>query len=367
MSANSKSMDAYDAYLENTYYEPSYTHSKGDSASEATDLNNSSSGSSDPEATQPTEISKNHASANSIPKAPVSNPDPTPTTPIPQDSVFYKAAKKSSRGKVSWKKVTQGGVTGIVLGTAAALLWPNDANADDGGEVIEDPEGELGTGGEDLPPVGADTGSVDEGGAHMGDASHDSSLSSMVDSGMSWAHGVSDDMSYAEAFSAARAEVGPGGVFEWRGQLYGTYYGNEWDAMSPEERDDFNHHFSWSHETTTSAADSHMAEVDDDSDSIPEDDLLASVDDDEIDPIPDGDIDSIPDGDLVPDDDDSIPGDDLIPEVDEDVDLISDDDIEILGVSHDESTGMTYGAMSVAGQEYLLIDVEDDGDRKSVV
>ncbi len=40
---------------------------------------------------------------------------------------------------------------------------------------------------------------------------------------------VNDNMSFAEAFAAARAELGPGGVFEWHGQLYGTFYATEVD------------------------------------------------------------------------------------------------------------------------------------------
>ncbi len=53
------------------------------------------------------------------------------------------------------------------------------------------------------------------------------------------ATGVSDDMSFSQAFAAARAEVGAGGAFEWHGQVYGTYYKNEWDGMSTQERHDF--------------------------------------------------------------------------------------------------------------------------------
>lgn len=47
---------------------------------------------------------------------------------------------------------------------------------------------------------------------------------------------VTDDMSFSDAFAIARSEVGPGGVFEWRGNLYGTYYKTEWDSMDAEER-----------------------------------------------------------------------------------------------------------------------------------
>ena len=50
---------------------------------------------------------------------------------------------------------------------------------------------------------------------------------------------INDEMSFSEAFAAARKEVGPGGVFEWRGNVYNTYYAEEWNAMSQEEKDEF--------------------------------------------------------------------------------------------------------------------------------
>lgn len=48
---------------------------------------------------------------------------------------------------------------------------------------------------------------------------------------------VNDDMSFSEAFASARRQVGAGGVFEWRGKQYGTYYKTEWDSMSQAEKD----------------------------------------------------------------------------------------------------------------------------------
>ncbi|MCB9044227.1 MAG: hypothetical protein R2798_13515 [Chitinophagales bacterium] len=50
---------------------------------------------------------------------------------------------------------------------------------------------------------------------------------------------VNDDMSFNEAFGAARKDIGPGGFFEWHGETYNTYYKEEWDALSPDERNDF--------------------------------------------------------------------------------------------------------------------------------
>lgn len=52
---------------------------------------------------------------------------------------------------------------------------------------------------------------------------------------------VDDDASFAEAFSDARNQVGAGGVFEWRGNVYHTYYKEEWDAMPDSERAEFQH------------------------------------------------------------------------------------------------------------------------------
>lgn len=40
---------------------------------------------------------------------------------------------------------------------------------------------------------------------------------------------ISDDMSFSEAFSAAREELGAGGVFVWQGQYYNTFYAEELD------------------------------------------------------------------------------------------------------------------------------------------
>ena len=45
--------------------------------------------------------------------------------------------------------------------------------------------------------------------------------------------------SFNEAFSAARHEVGPGGVFTWQGHLYSTYTGDEWGRLSPAQQAEF--------------------------------------------------------------------------------------------------------------------------------
>lgn len=49
----------------------------------------------------------------------------------------------------------------------------------------------------------------------------------------------SDDQSFSEAFNSARAELGPGGVFSWHGNLYNTYTAEEWNAMSNDDKNAF--------------------------------------------------------------------------------------------------------------------------------
>lgn len=50
---------------------------------------------------------------------------------------------------------------------------------------------------------------------------------------------VTDDMTPSEAFAAARAEVGPGGIYYYHGHAQGTYYENEWNSMSAEDKEDY--------------------------------------------------------------------------------------------------------------------------------
>lgn len=65
------------------------------------------------------------------------------------------------------------------------------------------------------------------------------------DGSIEFAEGVNDEMSFAEAFAAARAEVGAGGAFVWHGEVYGTYTAAEWNAMSEEQQQEWGSHFTW--------------------------------------------------------------------------------------------------------------------------
>jgi hypothetical protein len=50
---------------------------------------------------------------------------------------------------------------------------------------------------------------------------------------------VNDEMSFAEAYKAARADVGDSGFYNWRGSSYHTLSKEEWDALSDEEKQQF--------------------------------------------------------------------------------------------------------------------------------
>lgn len=52
---------------------------------------------------------------------------------------------------------------------------------------------------------------------------------------------VDQSLSFADAYAHARAEVGPGGVFQWHGGVFNTYTVEEWDSLSSADRADFAH------------------------------------------------------------------------------------------------------------------------------
>lgn len=106
-----------------------------------------------------------------------------------------------------WKNVIIGGVPGVILGTAGTVFAQEVINTNN----PENQEEESSNTDYVAPQV----------------------------TGVAMAESVNDDMSFGEAFAAARAEVGPGGAFEWHGNLYNTYSAAEWEAMSDEDRQTF--------------------------------------------------------------------------------------------------------------------------------
>lgn len=125
----------------------------------------------------------------------------------------------------SWKYVTLGGVPGILLG--AGMLYAGQVSAQ-----------ALST--EDDVVVVVDEEPTDEEGVveEQSDTVEPVEAASLVPDSLNVAH-VNDSMSFGEAFAAARAEVGPGGVFYWHGGVYGTYYADEWNAMTAEDKHEY--------------------------------------------------------------------------------------------------------------------------------
>lgn len=111
----------------------------------------------------------------------------------------------------AWKQVMVGGVSGIAIGTAATAAVA--ATMDYAQEEDADSQVSL---------DGVDGSAYIDGTIPVAD-SH-------------------DDMSFGEAFAAARLQVGPGGVFVWHGHVYGTYTAEEWNSMSEAEHAEFGSH-----------------------------------------------------------------------------------------------------------------------------
>jgi hypothetical protein len=254
----------------------------------------------------------------------LNTPDPEPKAQAKQDTNSQSKPNPTTTDKsgTSWKHTAVSATAGVLIGAAVPVFMSMDTKGDAEAQDAETPE--------EKP-------------------NHSEVLSNpeVVDDEVMVATTVSDDMSFGQAFAAARAEVGPGGVFEWHGNLYGTYTAEEWNSMSAEERAEYGEHFAWNkmdhqhsdvapqhHETAEAGA----AEAQDDD--IP----VTHVDH------PTDEASQSAAGDDVP-----------VTQVDEPA-TTSDSDVVVLGVEHDDESGANYGGLLVDGHNVLLVDV--DGDMK---
>lgn len=105
-----------------------------------------------------------------------------------------------------WKLVTLGGVTGFLMGAGSLYA---------GQMMAKEKESEVDA--EEIPD------------------------SPIIDESLKVAD-VEQGLTFSQAFAAARAEVGPGGVFYWNGGIYNTYTAEEWNSMSHAEKNDFAQH-----------------------------------------------------------------------------------------------------------------------------
>ena len=143
-----------------------------------------------------------------------------------------------------------------------------------------------------------------------------------------FATAVNDDMSFNQAFAAARAELGAGGVFEWHGKTYNTFYAEEWKSMSDEERREFQESIE-----KPAVADNHVVQNDE----------------------------TAADAQVVADvqqvDADDVPGVVAMEE-----DALS-NDVNVIGVfeGNVEGQDVYVGAVEVDGHNVMVVDVDHDG------
>lgn len=227
------------------------------------------------------------------------------------------ADKKAENKKKqqTWQKVAVGATSGILLGAAATLF---SASA-----PIDHTEG-------------------DEGESHP----------DWTDGEVPVASSVSDDMSFSEAFAAARTEVGSGGVFEWHGNIYSTFTEEEWNGMTAEQRDEYGSHFSWhsdaNHDT---ASTSHSSSSTQSSTATEEVEVVAANDNNEqASQSHDSNNNEVEVADVTPTGNTA-----------EEVAVVdAEPEVEVLGVVHDDESGANIGGLVVDGQEVVLIDVDGD-------
>ena len=260
-----------------------------------------------------------------------------------------KAAKEGGKGKASLRKAAAGMGAGILLGGAASLGLAHAA-----------------------PPDGDDLIDIDP----------DDQTPAWSDGDVEVATSVSDEMSFSEAFAAARAEVGPGGAFEWHGNVYGTFTAEEWESMTPEERQEYNSHFSWNQhhgsdrEVTADESEEAGAGETNNEDTADESEEAGAGETNPEDTADESEAEVIgepnPDGAPNPDDPADELGETIPGEVTDDIsdpqetadELVSVDDtpeVEILGLIQDDESGANIGEVIVDGQEVYLIDVDGDG------
>lgn len=124
---------------------------------------------------------------------------------IIENGATIDARSESQPGSNAWKYVTLGGLSGILMG--AGLMHAGQAMA--------------------TPAADEEAGDAD---GQQPEAPATAPLPVAQ---------LHNDLSFGAAFAAARAEVGPGGVFIWHGGIYNTYTAEEWSAMTAEQKNDF--------------------------------------------------------------------------------------------------------------------------------
>lgn len=167
------------------------------------------------------------------------------------------------------------------------------------------------------------------------------------------ASGDFDDMSFSQAFAAARSQVGAGGAFEWHGKVYGTYLHDEWNKMSAAEKTEFDSHFSWSknfNPIDSTHSDEITASVLDDAD----DGITANVEDEKGNDISAHiaeDADDVISVNVVNNANDGIS-----------VNIVGDtSEVEVLGVTPFDDLDNNIPVVSVDDNPIVMVDLDSDG------
>ncbi|MDE6510606.1 MAG: hypothetical protein K2L00_00715, partial [Muribaculaceae bacterium] len=124
------------------------------------------------------------------------------------------SASKKEHGKMA-KKAGVYAAGGVLLGGASALYADMKGNTHAAPAEVETPE---------------DTESQE--GVIIADANGEEAVAATDIT-------ADEDMTFDEAFANARAEMGPGSSFEWKGNVYATYTKEEWAGMTDDEKADF--------------------------------------------------------------------------------------------------------------------------------
>lgn len=221
--------------------------------------------------------------------------------------------------KPMWKEIAIGGTTGILLAGAGIALtaFTTPGNID----------------------------STDDNSADNADETASAESAST-------AAGLYDDMSFADAFAAARSEMGPGGVFTWHGNSYGTYLKSEWDAMTEGQRESFAENAVG---TSSNNADHHDVTPGEDvaNHDIPDNKTEAQT----TSQSQEGELAQNEGGETIVTEPTVNAGAEPFP-VDSEIEFVSIEQVELM----DDGTLSNVGTAIVNGQEVLLIDVNGDGD-----
>ena len=226
---------------------------------------------------------------------------------------------KTNRAK--WVKIAGGAGTGLLLGSAAMLLM---------GSKLADGEMEP----------------SDDNTAEQEDASVGSNT--IGDGNIPLATSATADMTFEEAFDAARQEHGPGATFVWHGNVYSTYLAEEWKELTAQQQDDY-----VGHATDTSSA--QHAENNDTVEVISVDDSYVNK------PTDDGENNNGQNEQGSGNENNNNQQQHLQAALNENM------EVEVLGVIHDDESGVNVVNMTVDGHDAILVDVDNDNNIDGII